>query len=102
IRQQPPEPADLSPQRAHGISDAAAERELCQCRRRGRSSKAYDNRQIDAGAIEFSDPLQDRSALETELRDDVDPCFRPPSPVARRRQTTERLRQFEIGMPLGM
>ncbi len=80
IRQQAAEPADLGPQRAHGIADAAAEREFCQCRRRGRTGKADDDRKIDAGAIEFSDPLQDRRALEAELRDDIDRAFRSAVP----------------------
>ena len=50
IGQQPPEPADLAAQRAHRIADAASEREFGQRRRRRRTGKADDDRQVDSRA----------------------------------------------------
>jgi hypothetical protein len=67
-----------------------------------RTGQTDDDRQIDAGAIECSDPLQDRRALEAKLSDEIDPRSGPPSPVAPGFQTVQRLRQFEIGMAFGM
>jgi hypothetical protein len=59
IRQQPPNRPICARRRPHGIADAAAEREFGQRRRRRRPARPITGR-LDAGAIEFGDPLQDR------------------------------------------
>src|SRR6516165_4654501 len=102
IKQQPAVTTDLASERAHGITDAAAERKLRQRRWRGRTRETNDNRTIDAACAEFAQEVEDRRGLEAELRDDVDVDTAGAAPVAPVAKRFEACCLVEIGMTLGV